>query len=84
MRNIAIFIVSYFLSEIFVIPDNERRRNLENLNFVIFKKLAELRPIVSTVHRKIFCLKSLISRIPKMSVLGIYSQKSKYSKMKHY
>ena len=88
---IVIFTVSSFLSEIFVIPDN-RRTNLENLNFLIFKKLAEMPPLICKSRRKVFyklfcqstqliqaAKKSFISRILKISVLGSCSQKNKYN-----
>ena len=46
---------------------------------MFFKKFSVSQPSIFWQQRK-----SLISRTLKMSVIGIYSQKNKYSKMKNY
>ena len=66
---IAIFTVSYFLSEILVIPNNERRRNLENLNFLIFKKLAEMPPAESLFKRFSVSQRSIFRQQTKLQFL---------------
>ena len=54
LHGILLFLEFLILSEIFVILDNGRRRYLENLKFLFFKKLAEIPPLFCKTQRKIF------------------------------
>ena len=49
LGHITIFTVFYFLSEILIIPDNGRNRNLE-ICYFFFKKLTEMPPLKCKIH----------------------------------
>ena len=52
--HFSVFTVSYFLSEILVIPESRRRRNLENFTFFILKKLVEMPPPICKIWERPF------------------------------
>ena len=54
LRYFVLFKVSYFLSEIFKIPDSGSKRNLEIFTLFIFKKLTERPPLNCKINREDF------------------------------